>query len=397
MKYKITALLVALSYLVFNIFIIFTSLNWIKKFSPVERYNLFKIIFLIIYIFLMITPILSFIARKNILEVYLIKIGNMFLGLFGVISVFVLIGYLVYYLFFKNYQHGYYLTGLICTILIVIVYTYSTIHSEKMKETKYNITMNKPGNIKIALLSDLHLGYNNGYKDVLKMQKIINDSKVDVVLITGDIFDNNIKYIEEKDKLKKAFQEIQSKYGIYGVYGNHDVEEKLLLGFSFDEIKDLTRNSEMEKFLEECNINMLNDEYVLVNNEFYLVGRYDASKTGISERERLDYKKLTKGIKQKYPIIVLEHEPIEYNIIKENADLVVSGHTHNGQVFPFNLLLKLVMENSYGHIKIDNMNAITSAGSGIWGPHIRLGTTNEVVIIEMSEKNESSHNIRTRI
>lgn len=99
---------------------------------------------------------------------------------------------------------------------------------------------------------------------------------VDIVLIAGDIYDNDYDALGDTDRLREIFLSIQSRYGIYACYGNHDVAESTLGGFTLDNSNDpKTSDARMDEFLESANIHLLRDESVLIDGSFYVIGRQD--------------------------------------------------------------------------------------------------------------------------
>lgn len=84
------------------------------------------------------------------------------------------------------------------------------------------------------------------------------------------------------------------------------------------------------------------------------------------------------------PVILLEHQPYELSIAQQlGVDLMVSGHTHHGQVFPGNLITKAIYENDWGYVKNGDMHSIVTSGFGFWGPPIRIGTRSELISIRV--------------
>ena len=285
------------------------------------------------------------------------------------------------------------ISGSICILLTILLSTYGVIHSKKIVYTDYNVNIDKITNIdnlKISLVSDIHLGYNTHLSHIKKMVDMINNSNSDLVLIAGDIFDNNYEAIGNDEDIINELKRIKSKYGVYAVYGNHDIDEKILAGFTFNWDKsEVLIDPRMEEFLSKSNIKTLRDETILIDDSFYLIGRLDYHKYGIKINERKTIEELIKDIDIDKPIIVLDHEPYELNeLSNNNVDLDLSGHTHNGQMFPSNILIKVIWDNPYGLLKVGNMTSIVTSGIGVYGPNMRVLTTAEVVNINVNFKTE---------
>ena len=140
----------------------------------------------------------------------------------------------------------------------------------------------------------------------------------------------------------------------------------------------------MDAILTDAGIHLLRDETVLVDGKFYLSGRRDRTKPGVSEG-RLDAETLLSGVDRNLPVFVLDHQPADLAALAQaGADLVFSGHTHNGQLFPGNLLIQPFWENPYGVLQKGEMTSVVTSGAGVWGPAMRVGTNCEVVVVEVS-------------
>lgn len=122
----------------------------------------------------------------------------------------------------------------------------------------------------------------------------------------------------------------------------------------------------------------------IADGQIQLVGRLDQEKPGYGPISRKSASKLLSGIDPSKPTLVLEHEPVEYRTLaKSGVDLVLSGHTHNGQIFPANLFVPFFNENGYGLKKIDGMETFVTAGVGFYGPPMRIGTNSEISILDV--------------
>lgn len=218
----------------------------------------------------------------------------------------------------------------------------------------------------------------------------INKQKPDLVCIAGDIFDNEYDAIRNPEKLEKTLRGIKSTYGVYACWGNHDLNEEILAGFTFKhkdgDLSDI-KDPRMKKFLEDSNIHILEDESVLINDQFYVIGRKDASLTEKIHETRKAPARLTEKLDRDKPIIMIDHQPKELQELADaGVDLDLCGHTHNGQTFPGNFTIKLMWENPCGLLSKDNMTNITTSGAGVWGPAMRIGTDSEICSINIQLK-----------
>jgi len=258
----------------------------------------------------------------------------------------------------------------VVTIIISALLIYGNINYYKKKRVEVNLEISKPINeknhLKIVLISDLHLGYGILNKELENWLPLLNKEKADIVLIAGDIIDNYIKPLNE-EKMYKTLRKINAKQGVFMALGNHEY-----IG-SIDESID---------FIKKSNITLLRDTAVLINDDFYIVGREDYSR---KYRKRLSA--LLENIDKSKPIIVIDHQPIRLKEARVNGvDLQVSGHTHNGQVVPINWISKWIFKKSYGFFKQDGTNYYISSGLGLWGGKFRIGTRSEYVVINITSK-----------
>lgn len=278
--------------------------------------------------------------------------------------------------------------GIINIGIIVCITLYGVHNAKDIKVKNYDITVNKTvsneDELKVVLVADLHMGYNIGCEQIERMVELINNENADLVVIAGDIYDNEYEALDNPEHLCTLLGSIKSKYGTYAVYGNHDVSEKIIGGFTFnwDEAKE--SDPRMDKLLEDANIKLLYDDFVtLCDNSLYLYGRPDYEKPGRGMTERLSADEITAKLDLSKPIIVLDHEPNQLDeLSRAGADIVLCGHTHDGQFFPMNLSSRyFTWENSAGLLKKDNMTNIVTSGVGVYGPNIRIGTDAEICSI----------------
>ena len=215
------------------------------------------------------------------------------------------------------------------------------------------------------------------------MVNTINSENADIVVIAGDIFDNNFDALDNPERLEMLLSQINSTYGTYAVFGNHDVTETLIAGFPISS-KNAPRDPRMYEFLEKSNISVLEDETAIIDNSFYLTGRLDEKRTGNGTKKRASLDELTKNLDPSMPLFVISHEPdhlSDYNA--HSVDIVLSGHTHAGQFFPLTIVQPFVWENYWGMKMIDSMYSFVTSGIGVYGPDMRVGTNSEVMVIDV--------------
>lgn len=276
--------------------------------------------------------------------------------------------------------------GSFCAAVIVGVCGFGFWRAQDLKTVSYTAEIAKtcPGreSLRVALLSDLHFGYSVGLSEARRIVDTVNAQNPDLICIAGDVFDNAYSAIEEPEALSQILSGFQSRYGTYACYGNHDVSERLLAGFSFGGGGTVSEER-MDRILTDAGIRLLRDEAVCIDRSFYVVGRRDRTKPGVPEG-RLTPGVLLSGVDCTLPVIVLDHQPAELAPLSAaGADLTLSGHTHNGQLFPGNWIIRPFWENPCGVLKKGQMTSIVTSGAGVWGPSMRVGTDCEIVVVDV--------------
>src|SRR5574344_961334 len=384
------AILLSPLYLLLNYYIYRWLIKWLRACHKVFDSKLLTTIVLIIYSFFTFSILFGFFLPNNSFGKLIKVIDNYWLGVLLYGSLIIILFDLLRLILKNKFKilkskKVFVIVGFISIIFVISITIYGNINSKNTVVTNYNIDIDKTSpNLKIALISDLHLGYNTSIKQIEDVVNIINSNNPDIVIIAGDIFDNNYDAINSPDKIVSLFKSIKSKYGVYAVYGNHDINERILAGFTFKNKESVTSDKRMDQMLVDSNITLLKDDRLLIDNSFYLIGRLDYEKLGIAT-SRLTPMEMTSFMDKSKPIIVIDHEPRELDELSSSGvDIDLSGHTHNGQVFPFTLLTNLLWPNGYGLKKYNNMYSIVSSGVGVFGPNMRVGTNSEVVIINVN-------------
>ena len=340
---------------------------------------------------------LAFILPEdNFLRRPLFKIGAYWLGISLYLILYVALIDLLRWIYSKVFKDKYndFYARTICTLLIIVLTgvtsIYGIINAKIVRTTEYEITINKDGgNFKemtIAMFGDPQFGYNIGEYHLKQAVDIINKNDVDIVCVVGDIFDNQYSAIKHPDKLIDLFKQIKSKYGMYAVLGNHDVEEPILCGFTFndDDLENKLASKEMLDFIKKSGMVLLYDENVIVNDSVNLYGRADQERPNLGNITRKESGDIFKEVDTTKPLFVLDHEPREYDELeKAGVDLMMAGHTHDGQLWPTKIATDIIWENAYGLWVKNAFHAITTSGLGLFGPNMRVGTIAEVCIIHV--------------
>lgn len=227
----------------------------------------------------------------------------------------------------------------------------------------YDVTIDKPlkHELRFALISDTHIGSGFDRSSISELFTTLQQQNIDALLISGDLFDEATP-LSEMEYFCEQSRRLHLKDGMFYVSGNHELLQP--------------KQSTYETMLETCGYTILRDDYVLVDDAYYIAGRLD------KKQKRADIKEITKGMDVQKPLIVLDHRPDYDKEGKGIIDVQLSGHTHQGQIFPNTLLTKIPYPHDYGVYK-DPYLMIVSSGLGTWGFPIRLGSHSELVIVRI--------------
>lgn len=366
--YIILGLVFIILYGLIVFYIGWSGWSWIKPVVS-DRFRLFYIIGLI---FLASSLILSrVVSGSTVLSV----IGSYWLALFSLLVLLLPVIHLMVWLTkllrlpLHSVQKW---SGIITLILLVVLLSYGSFNAYSPVTRTYDVHIDKAGpangKLHIVMASDMHFGYLSGKNHAKRMVNEINALQPDIVLLPGDIVDDDI--VPYKDKgIGNILADIKAPLGVYASLGNHD--------------RFKGETEELIGLLEESGIQVLYDESLEVGGWLTLIGRKD-----FSETERAKLTDLTEGIDRSMPIVMLEHQPVELGIAeKQGIDLMVSGHTHHGQIAPANFITARLFENDWGYLQKVQMHSVVSSGYGFWGPPIRIGSRSEVVSIHVRFSN----------
>ena len=272
-----------------------------------------------------------------------------------------------------------YYAGWVALFVSIIALSVGWYLDHNVWQTNYELKTSKNiPNLKVAMFADSHLGTTFDDIGFAKHLETIQAQNPDIVLIAGDYVDDGTTRDQMIDATRTLGQ-MKTKYGIYYVSGNHDkgYYGAAHRGFSEDDLfNELKKNG----------INILQDESILVDSSFYIIGRRDYSVQHEQGGHRESIEELTKDLDKSKYMIVLDHQPVEYD--KEanaKVDLVLSGHTHGGQLFPFNKIGKWIKANDmiYGYERRNDTDFIVTSGISDWAIKFKTGTKSEFVIINI--------------
>lgn len=258
------------------------------------------------------------------------------------------------------------------------------------------ITLPAPANLqtplKIVALSDTHLGRLVSPEDFSRLIDLIEPLQPDLVLFAGDIIDDHDGY--SPAATRASLSRLHPRLGVWGILGNHEyisaeqrgkVPATLPIG-KLDYAVGHGAETSLA-LLEQGGFHMLRDEWADLGGELLLVGRDDRSLERFTKQKRKTLPELLADVpaeQKQRPMILLDHQPFHLEEAEQaGAFLQLSGHTHNGQLFPFNWLVALIYENAYGYYQRGDTSYWVSSGAGTWGPRARTTGRPEVVLIKV--------------
>ncbi len=277
-----------------------------------------------------------------------------------------------------------YYAGVAAIIITIVYMSWGWYQAHNVWQKDYAIQTDKVvGSIKLALIADSHTGITFDGDGFAEHVKEIQGQNPDAVLIAGDFVDDDTSLIDMK-KCCAALGTLDTKYGVYYVFGNHDkgyyASERR--GYDGDDIiAELTKNG----------VTVLQDQSVLLGDSFYIIGRQDLSEVTDRGGSRADIEDLVKALDDDKYQIVMDHQPADYaNEKAAGVDLVLSGHTHGGQL----LLIKLFQEITgmggndqiYGLEDLDGSDFLVTSGISDWAIKFKTGCRSEYVIIDIQGK-----------
>ena len=246
--------------------------------------------------------------------------------------------------------------GIVATIIAITVIGLALINGRKLTSKSLTIpTKRLSKDISFAFISDVHLGSNN-MAHLERIMTQVNKAPYECLIIGGDLFDSSAFSPDQLAPLQKATAPI------FFITGNHEYY-----------VRD---HANKIASLAGQNITILDNEAVSFG---------EVNMIGISDNQPMHQQaqKAANLIKDNVFNLLLVHQPGIWGKQPEGTDLMLSGHTHNGQIFPFNFLVKLQFKASYGHYKHGGSQLYVSSGAGTWGPKMRLGSRNEVLHITL--------------
>ena len=279
-----------------------------------------------------------------------------------------------------------YRSGVLAAVLTLIVCGYGHYNIYQVVRTEYTVPTQKEIRAEgydLVLLSDLHYGITLDGEQLQAAADRISAEHADAVILDGDLVDESTT-LEEMQEAFRILGNISCTYGVYYVYGNHDQN-------NYTRTPNYTKE-QLADTIRENGITILEDETVSLNSELTLIGRADR---GDGTAQRASLSQLTEGLDPVQEWIVLDHQPAEYENAKNaGADLILSGHTHAGQIWPAGLFASLFHfdELNYGEEQLGQLHAIVTSGIAGWGYPLRTERHSEYVVIHITPETAQETN-----
>ena len=258
--------------------------------------------------------------------------------------------------------------GLLSIILVAAMVTVGgAINFNTIRVSEYTIEVparsSKAKHLRIAFVADFHIDSDTPEGFIRKFVTKTNKLAPDIVFFGGDIVEGRSAGSNLQSRTE-ILKQVSAKYGAFGVLGNHD----------------RYRGPEEDNFFNKSNIELLLDTVVVIGNEFSLAGRLDG---GYERRKTVN--ELLETAVDTLPVIILDHRPTEFaEVIDSKTDVRISGHTHNGQMFPLNFIIKRMYELSYGYEKMGNTHFFVSSGIRLWRYPVRTAGKSEIMLVNVN-------------
>lgn len=273
----------------------------------------------------------------------------------------------------KPYIAGIFAVGITAVYLICGWYL-----AHHVWRTEYVLETDKQvGSLRIVQFADSHVGNTFHGGGFMEQVKAMQSEQPDIVVVTGDFVDDDTSK-EDMVASCKALGTLKTTYGVYYAFGNHDK------GYYGPEYRGYSGDDLIAE-LQKNNVTVLQDDTVLLDDRFYLIGRQDRSEEARGSF-RASMEELTAGLDPDKYSIVLDHQPHDYDAqAASGVDLVLSGHTHGGQLFPFHRMGEWlgIDDKTYGLEKRENTNFIVTSGISDWAIKFKTGCKSEYVVIDI--------------
>jgi predicted MPP superfamily phosphohydrolase len=255
----------------------------------------------------------------------------------------------------------------ILIILSVAIVIAGIINFRTIRISEYQIEIPRKSSgidhLKIAFAADFHLNAGTDVHFVERFVKSIREINPDLLLFGGDIVEGD-REDENMSASENLLRDIKTRYGTFAVLGNHEYYG----------------GQDKGNFFDKAGIRVLCDTIMVIDSSFNLGGRYD-----IHFKGRKSINDLMKLSEESLPVILVDHRPTEIDQVSRTAaDVQLSGHTHNGQLFPINLITNKIYPLSWGYMKRAETHFFVTSGIQLWGPPVRTTGKSEIMVVNIS-------------
>ncbi len=263
------------------------------------------------------------------------------------------------------------LIGIVYAItFVVVIVGYFNAVTPRIKQLQINLPAEKRilRPLKIVTASDIHLGTIISNGRLKRLTTLINSQKPDIILLVGDTFDEDLGPVI-RNNMGEQLSTLKATYGVFAITGNHEYYGNV---------------DKAIQYLQAHGITVLQDTTITIDGIVNLVGRNDRQSIRFLGKNRKPLEALMKESNQSLPTILLDHQPFNLSEAQNNkVTLQLSGHTHHGQLWPFNYITEAIFELSSGYLQRENTHYYVSNGYGTWGPPVRVGNRPEIVVITL--------------
>ncbi len=260
--------------------------------------------------------------------------------------------------------------SLMAAVSVMVGWGYVNATHPRVKQLEIRLAKPLRGipSLRVVMASDIHLGTIISHERLQRIIEIINAQDPDLILLPGDVVDEDLGPVVHHN-LGELLKTLKARYGVYGATGNHEY---------IGGVEAACR------YLDEHGIVMLRDSAIALPGGVTLVGREDRSIGQFAGKSRKSLQEILEPIQPGGPVIVMDHQPIGLQeAAQAGVDVQISGHTHNGQLWPFNYIVDAVYECGWGSYRKQETQYYVSCGVGTWGPPLRLGNSPEIVVLTL--------------
>lgn len=298
---------------------------------------------------------------------FIIELAYIWVGILSIAFTFLLAGNILF-IFFKDPQIRLYITAAaLALIFLSAVHSYINVkvNSPAIKNIEIKVPNLPVDKFKIVQLSDIHINILTKPEEIKKIVDTVNSLNPDIVAITGDVVDSDISDTYQDYDMHN----IKSNYGIFVVSGNHEYYRGI---------------DKFQTFTEKAGYTLIDNKNVAVNNMIYIAGIADFKESKRFNSNVYDFDKAFEGVDFSKPVIFLSHQPEAFGAaLRYPFTLQLSGHTHAGQIPPFDIIEKIIFRHFYGLYNENGKYVYVTSGTRWWGPPLRLFSKSEIVNITL--------------